>query len=114
MNQIIYGLQSTEKPQIQEWGEKRHVPINVREVIMTDENGEETIGYEYDVVERVEQPINHDNIMAAAVRAKFTDEDMAYITKHFSSTSNEKVKAYKDFVSEMGRMLEDAEYVPAE
>lgn len=114
MNHIIYGLQSSEKPKIQEWGEKRHVPVNVREVTNTDEDGKEIPAYEYDVIERVEQPVNYDNIMDAAVKAKFTDEEMAYITKHFSSTINEKVKAYKVFVSEMGKTLENAGYASAE
>ena len=40
MNGIIKGLVSETEPKIQNWGEKRHVPINVRQEKSIDEKGE--------------------------------------------------------------------------
>ena len=50
MNGIIKGLVSETEPKIQNWGEKRHVPINVRQEKSIDEKGEEKTIYVYDVV----------------------------------------------------------------
>lgn len=99
MNGIIKGLVSETEPKIQNWGEKRHVPINVRQEKSIDEKGEEKTIYVYDVVERVDQPVSVDSIVAAGVKATYTESEMSHIMTHFAKDSDKTVAGYKEFVT---------------
>lgn len=101
MKGIIRGLISETEPTIQNWGEKRHVPINVRQEKITDEKGEEKTVYIYDVVERVEQPVTVDSIVAAGVKAAYSEAETSYIMTHFAKENDKKVTEYKAFVTEL-------------
>lgn len=106
----ILNLASSEQPQLQDWGDKKHVPLNVREIEGVDENGDPKVSYQYDCVEKVDQPINVDNIVKAAVEAEFTAEEQEYVTRNFSKRKDALVKRYKDFVAEITEKAEDAGY----
>lgn len=101
MNGIIRGLISETEPKIQNWGEKRHVPINICQEKTIDEEGKEKTIYVYDVVERVEQPVCVDSIVAAGVKATYSEADTSYIMTHFAKENDKKVAEYKAFVTEL-------------
>lgn len=110
MSKIIIGLTSESKPEVQQWGEKKHVPLNVKEVREADEEGNEKVKYVYDVIERVETPVCIDTIVSAGVKAKFSDDEMGYIMKHFAKESDPKVAEYKEFVTRLTADAESAGY----
>lgn len=101
MNGIIRGLISETEPQIQNWGEKRHVPINIRQEKTIDEEGKEKTIYVYDVVERVEQPVTVDSIVAAGVKATFSETEIRHIMTHFAKEGDKTVDTYKTFVTSL-------------
>lgn len=106
----ILNLASQDMPQLQEWGDKMHVPLNIREIEGVDEEGNHKKSYLYDCVEKVDQPINVDNIVKAAVESEFTPEEIEYVTRNFSKRKDPLVKRYKDFVAEVTEKAEDAGY----
>lgn len=105
MRGIVKGLVSESEPKIQNWGEKRHVPVNIRQEKTTDEEGNEKTIYVYDVVERVEQPVTVDSIVAAGVKATFTEHELSHIMTHFARENDKQVTDYKAFVT---TLTEDA------
>lgn len=107
---IIRGLISESEPQVQNWGEKRHVPINVRQETKIDEEGKEKTIYVYDVVERVEQPVTVDSIVAAGVKATYSEAETSHIMTHFARENDKQVAEYKDFVSALTADAEAAGY----
>ncbi|MBQ2950831.1 MAG: hypothetical protein IJE12_07290 [Prevotella sp.] len=106
----IQNLASAEQPQLQDWGDKKHVPLNVREVEGVDENGDPKTSYLHDCVEKVDTPITVDNIVKAAVEAEFSAEEREYVTRNFSKRKDALVKRYKDFVEDITDKAEAAGY----
>lgn len=95
----IINLTSEIKPVVLPWGEtKAHVPLNVREVETTDENGEEKAKFIYDCVEKVDKPVNTENIMKAAAKAKFGDNIAEYVALNVFKTDDAKIVEYTEFV----------------
>ena len=106
----IKGLFSEEKPQLQDWGEKKHVPLNIVESETTDEDGKVKKQYTFDCVERVEEPLSVDTIVKAAAEGTFTSEQLSYITRNFAKQSDTLVARYKTLVEEVTAAAEAAGY----
>ena len=106
----IQNLSSETLPKIEDWGEKKHVPLNIRETEGTDENGEPKTKYLYDCVEKVDQPINVDNIVKAAVESKFDAKTIEYVTRNFAKKNDSTVEEYKAFVEEITDAAIEAGY----
>lgn len=106
----IKNLVSQTQPKPEDWGDKKHVPLNVREVEEVDENGDPNTTYLHDVVERVEQPLNVDNIVKAAVESEFDKSQIEYVTRNFSKRSDKLVNKYKAFVQEVTDAAIEAGY----
>lgn len=106
----ILGLTSQEKPQVQPWGDKYvHVPLNVKEFIQTDEEGNEVTGFMYNCIECVELPLTSDKIVNAVCKEHFAD-DMEYIMANIHKTNDKKVKSYMAFVEEINAQCEKLGY----
>lgn len=95
----ILNLTSENKPEVQPWGEtKVHVPLNVRKDTVVAEDGEEKDKFTYDCVERVEKPINVENIVKAAAKARFGEDIAEYVALNVFKTDDAKIVEYTEFV----------------
>lgn len=95
----IINLSSDVKPEVQPWGEtKCHVPLNIRKETITTEDGEEKDKYTYDCVERVDKPLNVENIVKAAAKAKFGEDIAEYVALNVFKTDDAKIVEYTEFV----------------
>lgn len=90
----------TEKPQPMAWGDKKIVPLNIKEEVYT-EDGKEKKGYRADLVKKVDEPLTVDSIVAAAVNEEFGDEAQKRIMLNFAKQGNAEVERYKAFVAEV-------------
>lgn len=68
------GLIFSEYPRPIEWGDKRHVPLNVEPETIAGEDGKAARAYRCDLVENVEQPLTVETIVKAAIRSEFGEE----------------------------------------
>ena len=65
------NLQFSEEPKVTPWGnEMSNVPLNVKEETVTNENGEEEKHWSADILRKVKNPVNKDNIVDAAIAEK--------------------------------------------
>ena len=94
-------LYFSEQPKPMDWGEKKHVPLNITEETTFDENGVEKKGFRADLVERVEQPITADHIVDAAIASEFGEEAKKRIMRNIAIEGDPEVAAYKKFISEI-------------
>lgn len=113
MELIELGLTSVEEPKLQEWGDKRHVPINIEQYTEEDENGEQITKYRYDLIKRVEQPISYETILKAAVNAKFTSAELTHIMTNLMIEDDELVVKYRKYVTEMANAIQLSGYTPS-
>lgn len=94
-------LYFSEQPKPMDWGEKKHVPLNIIEEVTTDENGVEKTGYRADLVPKVEQPITVDHIVDAAIASEFGEEAQKRIMRNMADDNDAEVSAYKSFINEI-------------
>ena len=108
---IIENLSSETYPQIAEWGDnKAHVPVNIREIKVTNEKGELVTNYLYDLVKKVNLPITADNILEVLINSKYSKEEQSYIMKNFAKANDEKVIEYKAFLEEVQAKINKSYY----
>lgn len=103
-------LYFSEQPKPMDWGEKKHVPLNITEEVTIDENGVEKKGYRADLVPKVQQPITVDSIVDAAIAAEFGEEAQKRIMRNMASDNDPEVEAYKRFVNEIKASAKAAGY----
>ena len=94
-------LYFSEQPKPMDWGEKKHVPLNIKEETTLDENGAEKKGYRADLVPKVEQPITVDRIVDAALASEYDGEALNRIMRNVASEGDPEVEAYKKFINEI-------------
>lgn len=99
-----------ELPQPLEWGEKRIVPLNIKEEVETDESGVERKGYRADLVPKVKQPLTVDNIVDAAIADEFGEEALKRIMRNMAKPDDAEVERYKNFVTEITEAAKAAGY----
>ncbi len=103
-------LYFSEQPKPMDWGEKKHVPLNIKEETTTDENGVEKKGYRADLVPKVEQPLTVDHIVDAAIASEFGEEAQKRIMRNMASDNDPEVEAYKGFINEIKASAKAAGY----
>ncbi len=93
-----------------DWGEKKHVPLNVTEEVTTDENGNEKKSYRADLVPKVSEPLTVDNIVDAAIASEYDEEAQKRIMRNMAKENDPEVEGYKAFVSEIRKAAIAAGY----
>ena len=100
----------SEKPAVQDWGEKKNVPLNVTEET-TEENGVKKTGYRADLVPKVEQPVTVDSIVDAAIASEYGEQGQKRILRNMARENDPEVEAYRNFVNEIRASAIAAGYV---
>lgn len=91
-----------ERPTPMDWGKKKHVPLNIVEINEIDENGEPKKAYRADIVPKVEQPLNVENIVKAAINSEYGENAAQKMTMALAlNKSDEETEKFKKFVSEI-------------
>ena len=99
------------KPTEYDWGNsKKHVPLNVRETSVIDEDGNKKIQYIGDLVEKVDMPITVDNIVKAAAIGKFGEDITYYVAANIYKTNDPKIQEYTEFVKVISAQAMEAGY----
>lgn len=105
------NLQFSEEPKVTPWGnEMSNVPLNVKEETVTNENGEDEKHWSADVLCKVKNPVNKDNIIDASIAEKFDEEARKRIMRNFAHSDDAEVAAFNAYVAEVTKSAEDAGY----
>ena len=107
----IINLNSEVMPTEQPWGtDKVHVPLNIRETEIVDEDGGKKTAYVYDVVEKVPVPVTINNIVNTAAKEKFGEEITSYVAANIYKSNDETVKSYTEFTKKISEQAEKMGY----
>ena len=105
------NLQFSEEPKVTPWGnEMSNVPLNVKEETVTNEKGEEEKHWSADVLRKVKNPVNKDNIVDAAIAEKFDEAKQKRIMRNFAHSDDAEVAAFNAYVAEVTKSAEEAGY----
>lgn len=105
------NLQFSEEPKVTPWGnDMSNVPLNVKEETVTNEKGEDEKHWTADVLCKVKNPVNKDNIIDAAIAEKFDEEARKRIMRNFAHSYDAEVAAFNAYVAEVTKSAEDAGY----
>lgn len=105
------NLQFSEEPKVTPWGnEMSNVPLNVKEETVTNEKGEEEKHWSADVLRKVKNPVNKDNIVDAAIAEKFDEAAQKRIMRNFAHSDDAEVAAFNAYVAEVTKSAEEAGY----
>ena len=105
------NLQFSEEPKVTPWGnEMSNVPLNVKEETVTNENGEEEKHWSADVLRKVKNPVNKDNIVDAAIAEKFDEATQKRIMRNLAHADDAEVAAFNAYVAEVTKSAEEAGY----
>ncbi len=99
----------SEMPVPQEWGNKRIVPLNIKEEV-TEDNGVKKTGYRADLVPKVEQPLTVDNIVDAAITSEYGEDGQKRILRNMARGNDPEVAAFNSFVNEIREAAKAAGY----
>ena len=111
INRMEKNLQFSEEPKVTPWGnEMSNVPLNVKEETVTNENGEEEKHWSADVLRKVKNPVNKDNIVDAAIAEKFDEATQKRIMRNFAHADDAEVAAFNAYVAEVTKSAEEAGY----
>lgn len=100
----------SERPEPMAWGDKKIVPLNIVEETTTDENGNEKKTFHADIVPKVAQPLNVNNIVDAAITSEYSEEAQKRIMRNMASEGDAEVESYKRFVNEITASAKAAGY----
>lgn len=107
----IINLNSEVMPTEQPWGtDKVHVPLNIREIKIVDEDGKKKTAYVYDVVEKVPVPLTIDNIVKTAAKEKFGEEITSYVAANIYKSNDKTIKSYIEFTKTISEQAEKMGY----
>lgn len=108
---FIQGLFSETYPQIAEYGNKQHIPLNIRSEIRSGMDGSFIEGFLYDCVEKVKGPVNKAIIIQTIIDSQYTEEQKAYIMTNMGNQDDPIVKAYLEFITKITKEVEDSGYI---
>lgn len=95
-------MQFVTRPEVQPWGnDKVNVPLNVKEIPATDEEGNAVTHYQADILCKVKKPVTADSIVEAAVAEKYSEADRLRIMSNFTKEHDAEVEGFKAFTAEI-------------